>query len=386
MHQLVIFLIKFSEKGEFNLADLKRTPLFETYKQYGGKTIDFGGWELPVQFSSIKEEHEAVRTKAGLFDVSHMGEVEVKGPDSLSYLQKMMTNDVSKLKDGGAQYTAMCYENGGTVDDLLVYKMEDNHYLLVVNASNIEKDYKWLEDHLEGEVTLKNLSEQTAQLAIQGPLAEKVLQKLVNESDLSQIGFFKFQQEVKINDKTALVSRTGYTGEDGFEIYCQSEDAVDLWNAILEAGKEEGILPCGLGARDTLRFESVLPLYGQELSPEISPLEAGIGFAVKLNKEADFIGKEALKEQKENGLPRKTVGIEMIDRGIPRHGYSVYKGEELIGEVTTGTQSPTLKKNIGLALIPTQYAELDGEVEVEIRGKRLKAKVIPTPFYKKEKK
>ncbi|MFD0827610.1 glycine cleavage system aminomethyltransferase GcvT [Neobacillus sp. M.A.Huq-85] len=368
------------------MADLKRTPLFETYKQYGGKTIDFGGWELPVQFSSIKEEHEAVRTKAGLFDVSHMGEVEVKGPDSLSYLQKMMTNDVSKLKDGGAQYTAMCYENGGTVDDLLVYKMEDNHYLLVVNASNIEKDYKWLEDHLEGDVTLKNLSEQTAQLAIQGPLAEKVLQKLVKESDLSQIGFFKFQQEVKINGKTALVSRTGYTGEDGFEIYCKSDDAVDLWNAILEAGKEEGVLPCGLGARDTLRFESVLPLYGQELSPEISPLEAGIGFAVKLNKEADFIGKEALKEQKETGLPRKTVGIEMIDRGIPRHGYSVYKGEELIGEVTTGTQSPTLKKNIGLALIPTQYAELDGEVEVEIRGKRLKAKVIPTPFYKKEKK
>ncbi|OIK11759.1 glycine cleavage system protein T [Bacillus sp. MUM 116] len=368
------------------MAELKRTPLFETYKQYGGKTIDFGGWELPVQFSSIKEEHEAVRTKAGLFDVSHMGEIEVKGPDSLSYLQKMMTNDVSKVKDGGAQYTAMCYENGGTVDDLLVYKIEDHHFLLVVNASNIKKDYKWLEDHLEGDVAIKNLSEQTAQLAIQGPIAEKVLQKLVNETDLSQIGFFKFQQEVIITDKKALVSRTGYTGEDGFEIYCKSEDAVDLWNAILEAGKEEGVLPCGLGARDTLRFESVLPLYGQELSPEISPLEAGIGFAVKLNKEADFIGKEALKAQKENGLPRKTVGIDMIDRGIPRHGYPVYKGEELIGEVTTGTQSPTLKKNIGLVLIPTQYAELDTEVEVEIRGKRLKAKVIPTPFYKREKK
>ncbi|WP_223591402.1 glycine cleavage system aminomethyltransferase GcvT [Neobacillus bataviensis] len=367
------------------MTELKRTPLFDVYKEYGGKTIDFGGWELPVQFSSIKEEHEAVRTKAGLFDVSHMGEVEVKGADSLNYLQKMMTNDISKIKNGGAQYTAMCYENGGTVDDLLVYKIEDNHYLLVVNASNIEKDYKWLEEHLEGDVSLENLSEKMAQLAVQGPLAEKVLQKLT-DTDLSGVGFFKFQQEVLINGKKALVSRTGYTGEDGFEVYCDSSEAALLWKEILKAGEEEGILPCGLGARDTLRFEAVLALYGQELSAEISPLEAGIGFAVKLTKEADFIGKEALKQQKEKGLPRKLVGIEMIDRGIPRHGYPVYKGEELIGEVTTGTQSPTLKKNIGLALIKTEFAGLESEVEVEIRGKRLKATVVPTPFYKREKK
>jgi aminomethyltransferase len=367
------------------MTELQRTPLFEVYKEYGGKTIDFGGWELPVQFSSIKEEHEAVRTKAGLFDVSHMGEVEVKGKDSLRFLQKMMTNDISKIKNGGAQYTAMCYENGGTVDDLLVYKMEDDHYLLVVNASNIEKDYKWLMDHLEGEVILDNLSDKTAQLALQGPLAEKVLQKLAGHTDLSQIGFFKFQQEVILNDKKALVSRTGYTGEDGFEVYCDAADAVDLWNAILKAGEQDGVLPCGLGARDTLRFESVLALYGQELSPEITPLEAGIAFAVKLNKEADFIGKEALRKQKETGLTRKLIGIEMIDRGIPRHGYPVYKGEERIGEVTTGTQSPTLKRNIGLALIKTEYADLESKVEVEIRGKRLKASVVPTPFYKREK-
>lgn len=367
------------------MTELKRTPLFEVYKEYGGKTIDFGGWELPVQFSSIKEEHEAVRTKAGLFDVSHMGEIEVKGTDSLNYLQKMMTNDISKIKNGGAQYTAMCYENGGTVDDLLVYKIEDNHYLLVVNASNIEKDYKWLDEHIEGDVTLDNLSETMAQLALQGPLAEKVLQKLASGLDLSQIGFFKFQQEVELNGKKALVSRTGYTGEDGFEIYCAAEDVVDLWIAILNAGEEEGVLPCGLGSRDTLRFEATLALYGQELSPEISPLEAGIGFAVKLNKEAEFIGKEVLKQQKENGAERKLVGIEMIDRGIPRHGYPVYKGEELIGEVTTGTQSPTLKKNIGLVLIKVEHAVLEAEVEVEIRGKRLKAKVVPTPFYKRNK-
>ncbi|HEY2420962.1 MAG TPA: glycine cleavage system aminomethyltransferase GcvT [Neobacillus sp.] len=368
------------------MPELKRTPLFEVYKEYGGKTVDFGGWELPVQFSSIKEEHEAVRTKAGLFDVSHMGEVEVKGSDSLSYLQKMMTNDISKVKNGGAQYTAMCYENGGTVDDLLVYKIEDHHYLLVVNASNIEKDYKWLEEHLEGDVSLKNISETTSQLAIQGPLAEQVLQKLASDTNLSDIGFFKFQQEVKLAGKIALVSRTGYTGEDGFEIYCDANDAVELWKAILNAGKEEGVLACGLGARDTLRFEANLALYGQELSPEITPLEAGIGFAVKLNKEADFIGKEVLVQQKDKGLPRKLVGIEMIDRGIPRHGYPVFKGEEQIGEVTTGTQSPTLKKNIGLALINSEFTGLESEVEIEIRGKRLKAIVVPTPFYKREKK
>ncbi len=368
------------------MTELKRTPLFEVYKEYGGKTIDFGGWELPVQFSSIKEEHEAVRTKAGLFDVSHMGEIEVKGPDSLHYLQKVMTNDVSKLKNGGAQYTAMCYENGGTVDDLLVYKLEDEHYLLVVNASNIEKDFEWLKKHLQGDVNIENLSEGMAQLAIQGPVAETVLQKLAKEQDLSTIGFFKFSEEVDLNGKKALVSRTGYTGEDGFEIYCAAGDAESLWKEILEAGKEEGVLPCGLGARDTLRFEANLPLYGQELSPEISPLEAGIGFAVKLNKEADFIGKQALKQQKENGLSRKVVGIEMIDRGIPRHGYPVYKGDANIGEVTTGTQSPTLKKNIGLALIDSNETELGNEVEVEIRGKRLKAVVSATPFYKRAKK
>jgi aminomethyltransferase len=368
------------------MTELKRTPLFEVYKEYGGKTVDFGGWELPVQFSSIKEEHEAVRTKAGLFDVSHMGEIEVKGPDSLDYLQKLMTNDVSKLKNGGAQYTAMCYENGGTVDDLLVYKIEDDHYLLVVNASNIEKDFDWMQKHLEGNVEIENLSEGMAQIAIQGPKAEEILQKLSAEHDLGTIGFFKFSEEVDLNGKKALVSRTGYTGEDGFEIYCDSKDVVSLWQEILEAGKEDGVIPCGLGARDTLRFEANLALYGQELSPEISPLEAGIGFAVKLNKDADFIGKDALKQQKENGLPRKIVGIEMIDRGIPRHGYPVYKGDVRIGEVTTGTQSPTLRKNIGLALIDTKETELGNEVEVEIRGKRLKAAVSATPFYKRDKK
>jgi aminomethyltransferase len=366
------------------MTQLKRTPLFSVYAEYGAKTIDFGGWELPVQFSSIKEEHEAVRTRAGLFDVSHMGEIEVKGKDSLIFLQKVMTNDVAKLTDGRAQYSLMCYENGGTVDDLLIYKKADDHYLLVVNAANTDKDFDWLKEHLFGDVQVTNISEQIAQLALQGPLAEKVLQKLT-ETDLSEIKFFGFKEDVDLQGVKALVSRTGYTGEDGFEIYCHSEDAVTLWHAILEDGKEEGVLPCGLGARDTLRFEATLPLYGQELSKDITPLEAGLGFAVKTNKEVDFIGKEVLKKQKEEGTLRKLVGIEMIDKGIPRHGYRVFAGEAEIGFVTTGTQSPTLKKNIGLALIKTEFANLDTEVYVEIRGKRLKAKVVATPFYKRAK-
>ncbi|MFB6465837.1 glycine cleavage system aminomethyltransferase GcvT [Cytobacillus sp. Hz8] len=366
------------------MSELRRTPLYDVYKTYGGKTIDFGGWELPVQFSSIKEEHHAVRNAAGLFDVSHMGEITVKGPDSLNFLQKMMTNDLSKLQNGGAQYTAMCYETGGTVDDLLVYQMEEAHYLLVVNAANIEKDFTWLASHVEGEVELINISEKIAQLALQGPLAESILQPLVHGMDLKEISGFTFCHEVNMIGKKVLISRTGYTGEDGFEIYCEATEAISIWKKILEDGKDLGVLPCGLGARDTLRFEATLALYGQELSQTITPLEAGIGFAVKLNKDADFIGKEALKKQKEKGLERKIVGIEMIDRGIPRHGYPVYFGNELIGEVTTGTQSPTLKKNIGLALIKTLYADLGNEVDVEVRGKHLKAKVVSTPFYKRK--
>ncbi|MCC3356765.1 glycine cleavage system aminomethyltransferase GcvT [Bacillus sp. REN16] len=367
------------------MTELKRTPLFDEYQKHGAKTIDFGGWDLPVQFSSIKEEHEAVRTKAGLFDVSHMGEIDVKGKDSLAYLQKVMTNDVSTLKDGATQYTAMCYENGGTIDDLLIYKKSDEHYLLVVNASNTEKDFEWLKEHVFGDVEVVNISNEMGQIALQGPLAEAVLQKLTN-TNLSEIKFFKFQDDVVIAGKKTLVSRTGYTGEDGFEVYCRAWDTATLWNAILEAGEPEGVLPCGLGARDTLRFEANLALYGQELSKDITPIEAGIGFAVKPNKEADFIGKAVLKEQKEEGAPRKIVGIEMIDKGIPRHGYEVYIGDEQVGEVTTGTQSPTLQKNIGLVLIKSNHAELGTEVEVQVRKKRLKAIVVATPFYKRPKK
>ena len=364
------------------MEKLKQTPLVSVYGEYGGKTIDFGGWELPVQFSGIKHEHESVRTKAGLFDVSHMGEFTLKGAGSLPFLQKMVTNDVSKLKVGKAQYTAMCYEDGGTVDDLIIYKRGEDDYLLVVNASNIEKDFEWLKSHLTEEAIIENQSDKVALLALQGPLAEKVLQPLSLEADLTNLGFFSFYENVKIAGIHVLISRTGYTGEEGFELYCASEDAVKLWKELLTAGESIGLVPCGLGARDTLRFEAKLPLYGQELSREITPIEAGIGFAVKVDK-GDFIGGEVLKAQKENGAPRKLVGIEMIDRGIPRHGYPVFADGAKIGEVTTGTQSPTLKKNVGLALIKSEFAVMDRVVTVEIRGKQLKAKVVKTPFYKR---
>ncbi|MER2191141.1 MAG: glycine cleavage system aminomethyltransferase GcvT [Solibacillus sp.] len=361
--------------------ELKRTPLFEEYAKHGGKTIDFGGWDLPVQFSSIKEEHDAVRNRAGLFDVSHMGEIFVEGPDALNYLQKLLSNDISKIAIGGAQYTAMCYESGGVVDDLLTYKLDDNRYLLCVNASNIDKDYAWMLKHAEGDVTITNKSDDYAQIALQGPLAQVVLQALT-ETDLTTIKYFKFQDNVTVAGESVLVSRSGYTGEDGFELYGTPEAIVTLWRKILE---DERVVPTGLGARDTLRFEACLPLYGQELSQDISPLEAGIGFVVKLAKDPQFIGQAALIAQKEAGLPRKLVGVEMIDKGIPRHGYKVLKDGQEIGEITTGTQSPMTKRNIGLALIDATFAKVGIELEIEIRNKRVKAVTVETPFYKRAK-
>ncbi|MBC1272071.1 glycine cleavage system aminomethyltransferase GcvT [Listeria booriae] len=362
------------------LTELKKTPIFPLYEKYGAKTIDFGGWDLPVQFQGIKAEHEAVRTNAGLFDVSHMGEVTVKGAGSLDFLQKMLSNDISKLKPGKAQYNIMCYETGGVVDDLVVYMIAENDYLLVVNAANTDKDYEWLAEHATDDVNVQNVSLEYGQLALQGPNAEAVLAKLT-DADLGALGFFGFVDNVEVAGVQALVSRSGYTGEDGFEIYTKAEDAPAVWEAILK----EVVLPIGLGARDTLRFEANLALYGQELSKDISPLEAGVGFAVKLQKEADFLGKKALIAQKEAGLTRKSVGIELIDRGIPRHDYKVFAGDKEIGIVTSGTQSPTLGKNLGLALIDIDYTALDSLVEVEVRNKKLQAKVVPTPFYKRAK-
>src|SRR5699024_4409925 len=376
---------KMISEGVDGMSELKRTPLFPEYEKLGGKTVDFGGWELPVQFSGIKHEHETIRTKAGLFDVSHMGEIMVKGPDSQDFLQKVVTNDISKLTPKRAQYTFMCYEDGGTVDDFIVYMLENEKCLLVVNAANTEKDLEWLIEHKDGDVSIENVTPDYVQLALQGPEAEKILQRMT-DIDLSQIGFFRFENPVYFSgiDAGAIVSRTGYTGEDGFEIYIDAAKGRDLWNRILETGEADGLEPIGLGARDTLRFEANLALYGQELSKSISPVEAGMKFAVKVNKDADFIGKEALKQQIDNGPSRKLIGIEMIDKGIPRTGYTVLSGDEEIGFVTSGTQSPSLQKNVGLALVNSAYADLGTELYVQVRKRKLKALVVKTPFYKRE--
>ncbi|MFD2209157.1 glycine cleavage system aminomethyltransferase GcvT [Virgibacillus halophilus] len=366
---------------------LKTTPLYPEYAVAGAKTIDFGGWDLPVQFSGIIHEHEVTRTKAGLFDVSHMGEIHVSGPKSRDFLQWVLTNDIDKLTPQKAQYTFLCYENGGTVDDLLVYMLGEQEYLLVVNAANTEKDYEWLlqnNEYDESELQIKNESADYAQLALQGPAAEEILQKLT-DTNLADIKFFRFEKGVRFTGIScdALVSRTGYTGEDGFEIYLDKSCARNLWRALLNTGKEYGLEPIGLGARDTLRFEANLPLYGQELSKDITPVEAGLKFAVKIGKDGDFIGKEALKQQIENGTARKLVGIEMIDKGIPRTGYQVFHQDEEIGFVTTGTQAPTLQKNIGLALIKSEFAKEGQELIIQIRKRKAKAKIIATPFLKK---
>ncbi|MDP4095255.1 glycine cleavage system aminomethyltransferase GcvT [Paenibacillus sp. P96] len=366
------------------MTALKRTPLYPLYADYpGARCIDFGGWDLPVQFSGIQKEHEAVRERAGLFDVSHMGEFNVTGAGAESFLQHVTTNDVSQLEDGQAQYTLMCYPDGGVVDDLLVYKRSSDSYMLVVNASNIEKDWEWLLQHKPADLHMENVSDQTALLALQGPVAAEIISGAADR-DVASLSSFRFHEHVGLFGASALVSRTGYTGEDGFEIYCRAEDAPQIWQGLMRAGEAHGLVPTGLGARDTLRFEAKLPLYGQELSSTISPLEAGLGFFVKLNK-SPFIGQEALLAQKEQGTPRKLVGLEMLDRGIPRSHYPVFAGDAQIGEVTTGTQSPTLKRNLGLALIDSRFAELGTQVEVEIRGKRLQAEIIKAPFYKRTK-
>ncbi|MHB1315718.1 MAG: glycine cleavage system aminomethyltransferase GcvT [Christensenellales bacterium] len=361
---------------------MKKTPLYEDHLKLNGKIIEFGGWALPVQYKGIMEEHQQVRNYAGLFDVSHMGEITVKGRDAEGFLQKMVTNDISAAKDFQIVYSPVCYPNGGVVDDLLVYRFHREFYLLVVNASNTDKDFEWLSQHVFGDVSVENVSDSYAQLALQGPKAQKILQKMSNSS-LDEIRFYHFLPDVKINGLSMIVSRTGYTGEDGFELYLPPEHASAIWNAILSAGSEEGLMPIGLGARDTLRFEAALPLYGHEISAEISPLEAGLGKFVKLNKE-DFIGKEALGEQSRAGLHRKLAGFEMTQPGIPRGGYEVWAKGSQIGFVTTGSYAPTLQKSIGMALVSAQFAEAGSLFEIIIRGKPVQAKVVPMFFYSKK--
>ncbi|MCC3376168.1 glycine cleavage system aminomethyltransferase GcvT [Cohnella sp. REN36] len=366
------------------MSEARRTPLYPRYADYpAARCIDFGGWEMPVQFYGIQQEHEAVRTRAGLFDVSHMGELEVTGRDAERLLQRLTTNDVSRLAIGQAQYTLFCKPDGGVIDDLLVYKLAQDRYGLVVNAANTQADAAWLRRHLEGDVTLRDRSDDTALLALQGPLAERILSRAA-EARVAELAPFRFVPDARVCGVRALVSRTGYTGEDGFEIYVDAGDALRVWDGLLQAGAPDGLLPVGLGARDTLRLEARLPLYGHELTEEITPLEAGLSPFVKLAKEGGFVGREALARQQEDGVPRKLVGVELLDRGIPRADYPVYAEGRQIGAITSGTQSPTLKRSIGLALVEAAYAARGTEVEVEIRDKRLRAAVVATPFYRRQ--
>jgi aminomethyltransferase len=358
---------------------MKKTPLNAVEHELGGKMIDFGGWELPVQFTGILDEHQAVRTNAGLFDVSHMGEILVKGPESLTLLQKATCNDVSKLEDGRAQYNGLLYPTAGFVDDILIYRMSGDDYFVVVNAANTDKDYEWLVECAKGlDVNVKNASAEYAQLALQGPNAEKILKPLT-DVDLASMKYYRFARG-KVDGVPAIVSRTGYTGEDGFEIYVAPAEGPRLFKKLVSAGA----VPCGLGARDTLRLEAKMALYGNDIDHSTTPLEADLGWIVKLEK-GDFLGRDVLEREKAEGPKRKLVGFEMVDRGIARHGYPIVDGKEEIGVVTSGTHSPTLKKAIGLAYLPPGKSALGTEFTVLIRGKEARARVVPTPFYKRPK-
>lgn len=359
-----------------------KTPLYDAHVKAGGKIVPFAGYLLPVQYGTgVIKEHMAVRTQAGLFDVSHMGEVLCEGKDALANLQMLLTNNFDNMVDGQARYSPMCNEQGGTVDDLIVYKKADEKYLIVVNAANKDKDYEWMLKHQFGEVTFTDVSEQYAQLALQGPKALDILKKLTAEENIPGKNYYAvFGAEVA--GIPCIVSRTGYTGEDGVELYLDSCNAEKMWDVLLENGKEEGLLPCGLGARDTLRMEAAMPLYGHEMDDETSPLETGLKFAVKMKKD-DFIGKKALEEQ---GEPKRTrVGLKVTGRGIIREHQDVYFNGEKIGCTTSGTHCPYLGYPIAMALVTSGSVELGAVVQVEVRGRQVEAEVVALPFYKRNK-
>jgi len=353
---------------------LRRTPLFEEHKALGARLVPFAGWEMPVQYEGIKAEHEAVRTRAGLFDVSHMGEVMFRGPQAEEAVQRLVTRDVSRLASGQAGYAAVCYPDGGTVDDVLVYRTPDG-FLVVVNAANRENDVSYFQEHTQGlDVEVADESDDWALLALQGPEATAILRRFT-EMDLDSLGYYRYQMG-EVKGHRALISRTGYTGEDGFELYLGPDAAPEVWRELVAAGAT----PTGLGARDTLRLEAGMCLYGNELDAETTPLEAGIGFAVHLDKPVEFVGQEALRQEKEGGLRKKLVGFEVEGRGIARHGHEVAVGGEAVGEVTSGTLSPTLNRAIGLALV---RPEVEDSFEVTIRNKAVAARAVGLPFYKR---
>jgi aminomethyltransferase len=362
---------------------LKKTPLNDRHRASGAKMVPFGGWDMPVEYSGIVHEHLAVRTRAGLFDVSHMGEIEIAGKDALAAVQRISSNDASKLQVGQAQYSGLLTPQGTFVDDLLVYRLAPEHFMLVVNAGNIEKDYVWIVEHIKpaGDAVAVNASARYALLAVQGPEAVGIVQSLTGV-ELAGMKYYWFAHGEVANVR-ATISRTGYTGEDGFEIFVPPQSADRVWQAIVEAGRPVELIPCGLGARDTLRLEAGMRLHGNDIDDTTTAVEADLNWIVGWKKD-DFIGATVLREQKANGVRRKLVGFEMIDRGIARHGYDAYVAGAKAGLVTSGTQTPFLKKAIGMAYLPIDHTAIDTEFDVDIRGRRTRARVVPMPFYKRK--
>ncbi len=358
---------------------MNRTPLFAAHRALGARFVDFGGWEMPVQYTGILDEHRAVRERAGLFDVSHMGEIELRGPRALSTCQALTVNDVSRLRDGEAQYSLLCLPTGGVVDDIIVHRLSAERLLLCVNAANTPKDLQWILDHREG-AEIVDRSAEFAQLALQGPRATAILSRLTT-LPLAEIPPFAFR-DGEVAGVRALVAHTGYTGEDGWELYCAPQTAPRLWDALLESGRPDEIAPAGLGARDTLRLERALPLYGHELTDETTPLEARLAWVVRFEK-GDFIGRDALLRQRDRGLQRMLVGLVMTEPGIPRQGYRIFRQHDVVGAVTSGTKSPTLGKPIALGYVATTWKGVGTTLGIEIRGRVSAAEIVPLPFYKR---
>ena len=360
-----------------------KSTIFESiHQELGAKMMPFAGYNMPIEYSGINNEHLTVRNGVGVFDVSHMGEIWVKGPEALNLIQRITTNDASVLNTGKAQYTCMPNGKGGIVDDILVYKYEDQKYLLVVNASNIEKDWEWIQSNNTMGAELENASDKISQLAVQGPKALEVMQKLT-PVDLKSIPYYSFLTGEFAGVPDVIISATGYTGSGGFELYFYNADGIKIWNALFEAGKSEGIQPIGLAARDTLRLEKGFCLYGNDIDDTTSPLEAGLGWITKFVEGKDFIDREYLEKQKQDGVQRKLIGLEMVDKGIPRHGYEI-TGQDgaVIGIVTSGTMSPCLKTGIGLGYVPVEFAAPGTDIYLSVRGRQLKAKVVKPPFVK----
>ena len=361
---------------------LKQTALHKLHKAAGARMVEFAGWDMPVEYAGITQEHLAVRKTAGLFDVSHMGEIRLSGPGALPLLQYVTCNDASRLKISQAQYSALTLPNGAAVDDCVVHRLEQEVFLLCVNAANTEKDFKWISGQNRFDAEILDVSEQYSQVAIQGPRAAEILQR-VTDANLSKLHYYWFMISACCGVK-GILARTGYTGEDGFEFYFPPQHSEEVWTGLLEAGRPEGILPCGLGARNTLRLEAAYPLYGHELNEDTTLLEANLGWITKLGK-GNFLGREALAAQRERGLRKKLIGFEMIDRGIARDGYDVLIEGEHLGTVTSGSPAPFLKKNIGLAFVPPDCDQSGREIRIEVRGRGVAARQVPLPFYKRPK-